>query len=146
IWLATKRNGLFVYDPSKKTYVHYSDKAEGAHFIGTTFFLDAATDIKGRVWLAGPTGFLGYIDPVTKKAIQLNTGTEMGLKVPGIKTFSVFADSKGNTWAGTFNGLCCFDCNGEKPVLKKIFYAKDGLRSNLVSSIHEDDNNNIWCV
>ena len=146
IWFATKRNGLFVYNPVQKTYTHYNDKADAAHFINATFILDIAADIKGRMWLAGPTGFLGYTDPATKKVIQLFPGQEMGLKIPGTKTFSLFADSKGYIWVGTSNGLCYIDCNGTVPVLKKIFQAKDGLRSNLVTSIQEDDNNNIWCV
>ena len=146
IWFTTKRNGVFVYNPLQKAYTHYNDKTDSAHFINATYLLDGATDARGRVWLAGPYGFLGFADAVTKRIVQLHTGEGDALKIPGTKTFSLFADSKGNIWAGTFNGLCYFDCQGATPSLKKIFHATDGLRSNLVTDILEDGNRNIWCV
>ena len=146
IWFATKRNGVFVYNPTEKKYTHYSNnKTDTAHYINATYLIDVATDARGRVWLGGPYGFLGYADPLTKKIIQLNSGEGIALKLPVTQTAALLADSKGNIWVGTYNGLYYFDGNGLTPSLLKIFKAKDGLGSNFIADIKEDGFGNIWC-
>lgn len=146
LWLTSKRNGAFMYNAAQKTYLHYSNRSDSDLYISASYVLDAATDIKGRVWLSGPYGFLAYLDPVTKKITELHSGYGSTLKLPGTQTYSLLADNKGNIWAGTFNGLCFFDCNDVMPSLQKIFLAKDGLRSNFISNIQQDNYGNIWCT
>ncbi len=146
LWITSKRNGVFLYNTTQKIYVHYSNLQKGNYFINTTHIAAVAVDSRGRVWLGGPFNFLGYADPVSKKIIQFNKGDAALAKLPGTQTTSLFADNKGNIWAGTYNGLCFFDCSGKDPLLQKVFKANDGLRSNLVDNVAQDTDGNIWCI
>src|SRR4029078_2747408 len=67
MWFTTFRNGIFMYDVSMKLFTHYSNRETGDHFVEKNNFRDAVTYIKGRVWWASAAGFLGYVDPQTKK-------------------------------------------------------------------------------
>jgi ligand-binding sensor domain-containing protein len=142
IWLTTRRNGVFVYNPTTKNYTHYHNKADATHFINATYLASVAMDVQGRMWLAGNYGFLGYADPITKRITAINSSE----KLPSTHATSLLADSKGDIWVGTYSGLCYFDCHVSTPSVKKLFQARDGLRSNLITNIQEDKAGYIWCV
>lgn len=57
----------------------------------------------------------------------------------GYTVNTVFQDSKGLLWYGTSEGLVLFD-----GVTYTTFTTKDSLALNNVTSISEDDNNNLW--
>jgi ligand-binding sensor domain-containing protein len=147
IWLTTKRNGVFVYNPTKNSYTHYVNTGtDAAHFLNTSHLIDDVTDAQGRVWLSGGRGFLGYFDPITKKIVQLVSGEGIAAQLKATQSETLLADPKGNIWVGTYNGLYYFDCQGSVPLLQKSFHAKDGLGSNLILNIEADAEGNIWCV
>ncbi|MBC7934854.1 MAG: histidine kinase [Rhizobacter sp.] len=146
MWITTKRNGIFVYSVKNENYIHYGNAEHGNAFINAAYLTDIAVDAKGRVWAGGPYGFLGYAVAAEKKFTELKKQTAAHPIPLSIQTYSLFADSGGNIWAGTFGGLYFYDCSGDSPVLKKILTAKDALRSNLVTNIQEDPLGNIWCI
>jgi ligand-binding sensor domain-containing protein len=146
IWFTTRRNGVFVYNIKTKNYTHYSNTADTDHFINATYLASAAMDVKGRMWLAGNYGFLGYTDPITKKITQINSGDGKIVNLPSTHATSLLADSKGDIWVGTYYGLCYIDCHAAAPSVKKVFRARDGLRSDLIANIQEDNEGYIWCV
>jgi ligand-binding sensor domain-containing protein len=144
-WIVTRRNGVFVYSERTGHYTHFTDR-DSSHHIPSSRLYTTTTDRKGRVWMGGSYSFMGYADPETQKITELPTGFGDQEKLPGTQTFCLFADRAGDIWAGTFYGLCYFDCQGDTPRLKKIFRAGDGLRSDLVGNIQEDAYGNIWCI
>lgn len=54
----------------------------------------------------------------------------------------VFRDSRGWTWVGTTTGLQVYKKSSDK--LPLLITRQDGLLSNVIHSIVEDDNHNIW--
>jgi ligand-binding sensor domain-containing protein len=144
IWITTKRNGVFVYNKKNRQYTHYSLNETGAHHIGANFLQAAATDGKGRVWLGGPYGYLAYAE--NGIIHEFNNINGNGLVLPGKQTYLLYADRKGDIWASTFYGLVKIDCSGAQPQMKKIWKASDGLRSNIVKGLCEDERGNMWCV
>jgi ligand-binding sensor domain-containing protein len=146
LWFGTKRKGIFKYNRDGSQLTWYNNRSDAFHFLETSFVLDVITDTKGRVWMAGPYGFLSYIDPKTHIPVPLQTHKGDSLPLPGNKTSNLFTDHAGNVWAGTYYGLCYFDCNGPTPVLKKIFRVRNGLVSDFVYSMQEDAAGNMWCL
>jgi len=54
---------------------------------------------------------------------------------------TLFKDSRGNLWAGTFgSGLCRVNLNGKI----EVFNEKKGLSNNIVTCIHEDKQGILW--
>lgn len=142
IWIATRRAGLYVWDEKLRLFEHYFAETKGSYVLPFNHIRNLALDAKGRMWIAGLEGVLGYIAPGEKKF----TSIESQAKTANLKSYLVYADKRGNVWAGTTIGLYCFDATPPQPVLRKIITAADGLRTNPVYSMAEDKAGNIWCL
>lgn len=146
LWIATRRNGVFLYHTLAKTFTHYGSDSASLPSLPSYYIAENVSDAKGRIWLCSPYGFLGYIRPEAGTVHNLADDKAIAPAIKGGQSFSLCTDKEGSVWAGTYFGLCYFDCRGERPVLKKILKAADGLRSNLVGSVAEDRTGNIWCL
>lgn len=62
-----------------------------------------------------------------------------GTQIPGPQIYTLFEDRSGRLWAGTQNGLACWD--GAE---WKRFTARDGLSENIIRAIAEDTHSNLW--
>lgn len=88
-------------------------------------------DMKGNMWLASNEGIIRY----DGKSFTNITGA-----LSAGRYFSLIEDRKGNFWFGTYNsGVYYYDGKSFQH-----FTTKQGLASNLVSTIYEDKTGNIW--
>lgn len=143
IWIMTRRNGIFVWMRQSDSFIHYSTNEKGDLNISNNFLMATAADKQGRIWVGSSFGMLGYATKAGKKIKMLNADSA---HIPGTQTYLLYADKKGDMWAGTFYGLCLFDCEKTEPTLKKIYKASQGLRSNLVRGMQQDNSGLVWCV
>lgn len=146
LWITTRRNGLFVYERGNGRYTHYCKDSLGLHFLPAYNVSSVAVDAKGRIWICSPYGLLAWIDPQSGALQRVGNDEMTGTTLRGTQCYSLFSDAEGNIWAGTYYGLCFFDARGEKPILKKMLKASDGLRANLVVTMEEDKAGNVWCL
>ncbi len=155
LWFGTNSGELSKYDG--KSFTNFSSR-EG---LGANAILSMLKDKKGNYWFgtsgSGVSKFDGkYFYNFTKK---------QGLKSNNVRC--MYEDKIGNIWLGTDSGVCKYDGNrveaferGEKKMsdapgdLKKIngklvktftnYSTKEGLCNNLIFSIIEDKNENLW--
>lgn len=73
--------------------------------------------------------YVRLIDNILKRSKDLE---------PGVNC--VFKDSRGWIWTGFYSGLSLVKQNGEK----RMFTAADGLPNQVIHSIVEDDNHDVW--
>jgi len=130
----------------KKARLWFGTGGEGVGFItnkGTKLF-DLADpqsnsiecleeDHTGKIWAATRKGVF-YYEEKNRVFLQLKEAEFLGQPV-----FYVKEDTKRNLWFGTWNGLFLW-----KDSIVAHFDARNGLISNDVQSIAEDDDNNIW--
>lgn len=96
-------------------------------------FFAIQSDNQGNVWAASTRGIFRFVD---EKLVQQYTAAD-GL--PSENVTSIFQDSKGQLWFGSYGGLTKFE-NG-----KFINYSvKDGLVGNYVRTIYEDGDGTLW--
>jgi ligand-binding sensor domain-containing protein len=145
IWITSSRHGIFEYVPENHTYRHYYHDPADKHSLSSDLLSAVAVDKKGRVWVGSPYGCLAYFDHTTGKFQNYSFFTKNNTEVANVVR-TIFADSKGNIWAGADAGLMQIDANKESPEVKKIYTAQDGLRGDQAYSICEDVNGNIWCT
>ena len=62
-----------------------------------------------------------------------------GAEITGLQIFALFEDHNGQLWAGTQNGLVCWNGSGWK-----IYTTRDGLSENIVRAVAEDAEGNLW--
>ncbi|HVF96324.1 MAG TPA: two-component regulator propeller domain-containing protein, partial [Flavisolibacter sp.] len=146
LWIATRRNGVFVWDGEGGAFERYANDAPGKRRLPFNFINALAVDKRGRVWLAGVEGVLGYVSPESGAFINLPAGFGQTAKMPGNKGYTLYADDDGNIWAGTATGLYFFTCANEQPSLKRIINGNNGLVSELVFDVLTDKQRNLWLL
>ncbi len=90
-------------------------------------------------WFYGSQGLFKLENDVLKsEAIA-------GINITDLYINKIISDQKGNIWIATLGkGLLQCSLKNKKMVLKKIYDHSNGLPSDVVLSVIEDKNNNIW--
>jgi ligand-binding sensor domain-containing protein len=133
IWLGT-HNGADRFDGT--SFTHFGVE-QGLHGPGCKFLIDR----NGTIW-AGTNHGLFQFDGTRFNEFMLTKPTleEISYKWELGKIWSLIEDSKGNLWFGRDGlGLCRFDGTN-----CTHFTEADGLCSNNVTSIVEDDQGRLW--
>jgi len=140
LWLLTFNDGIFKYNKKLKQFnsIELIDSKGMTH----KELLQMKADNENNLWITSKNSSI----------IRLNISNP---ETPVAKFIDVMLNSKANNlisnliidknnfiWIGTIaNGLICIDKTNKN---KKIFTEVDGLISNTVLSIIEDDSNNLW--
>ena len=141
IWIAAFRGGIDVFHPLKGKICTFK-AGDSLRNITTAQIFSMIRDHDGNLWI-------GYNNDGIEKLI-LNeklevVGSERYLGANtnnlGVSIYSFFNDSKKNMWVATGgNGLVKFSPDGKMTTYRH----SDGLKSNMVSSILEDEKGLIW--
>jgi len=124
IWIGTDA-GLDSYDPASKTFSHFLDKAK----LKTVHSIFEDSD--------GNLFFGSFLDGLTVKTPDSKlTHFDQNVR-------SILQDSRGRIWIGSEgnDGLTQIDKNG---VVWKNYRMEDGLPSNQIFGILEDQNSRLW--
>ncbi len=133
MWFGT-HSGASKYDGKSFTNFSISEGLSGA---GCNFLLDR----KGIIWAGTDDGVFRFDGlAFSKYAMPAPTEKMLSHKVKNGKVWCLFEDKAGNIWFG-LDGRGAFKFDG---VSFTHFTKKDGLSSNNVSSIVEDNRRNIW--
>ncbi|MDR7092122.1 two-component regulator propeller domain-containing protein [Cellvibrio fibrivorans] len=143
IWIGTETGGLNLYDRSTDSFIHYYHDPKKQNGIAGNFISSLMADSKDNLWIGGYTG-VNVFNPTTQIFTHLPYETGLADSTNSKNTKAFFEDSKGQIWIGTqHRGVNIFD-----PKSKTFRYldVRDGLPSQNVSGILEDDNHNIWLI
>ena len=128
LWVYTFNRGIWLYDPIKRQPVkHYDVHRSSGVGIRTH---------DGQI-IAGSLSGLYYYDPVADEFIHDES-------FRGGYVHSLFQDSRGNLWIGTYgNGVFCRDSGGNG--LSHLTVASErGLTADRITSFFEDSRHRIW--
>ncbi|WP_169311977.1 hybrid sensor histidine kinase/response regulator transcription factor [Pseudopedobacter saltans] len=128
VWVGS-RNGLFIYDSHldifKQTDVPHS-------FISSIY-----EDSEGRIWVASDTGlFLKGNKSNHFVNITLKDNPSWFLRINAISE-----DSKGKIWFATHNGILVYS---DKDKTVKLYTENQGLPTNSILGVIEDNQKNLW--
>jgi ligand-binding sensor domain-containing protein len=93
MWISTKANGVYCYNPVNKQLKNYKTSANAVRTI--------VEDSSGKIWIGTFGGGIDVYDPVKKAFKNYNTSNS---KLSSNSILNLFADKKGNVWVGTFAG------------------------------------------
>ncbi|UZR98772.1 ligand-binding sensor domain-containing protein [Chondrinema litorale] len=141
LWLGTRRNGLYKYQPKTENLTHFEfDNNQSAlthHFI--KYLL---CDEQGRILAGTPSG-LSIYNPET--ASFESWGIEDESKIPNANITALFEDSQNRIWVGTELGLHLLQL--DKNSFQSFYFDgenQQSLNDNSILSIAEDQEQHVW--
>ncbi|HSX84797.1 MAG TPA: two-component regulator propeller domain-containing protein [Cellvibrio sp.] len=136
VWVGTERQGLRRYRSETDDFIPVNTGRDGNalhHYV-----LALAEDREGSLWIGTYGGAFVY-NQKTHELRVYTTETEGSLASSVAN--SIYVDSRGGVWLGSFRGVSYRKRGADK--FKQITMA-DGLPAETVSSIVEDSSGNMW--
>ncbi|MBD1433061.1 hybrid sensor histidine kinase/response regulator [Sphingobacterium sp. DN00404] len=127
--------GIFQFIPGEDRFVPF--KGVPGHVFFTSIFEDKEHNLWFSTWRDG----LYKLDPKEDKPTRFVHDPKDHSTISGNRVTRVFQDSKGQIWVATESGLCIYDKNNQS---FRRFTSKDGLPSNLILAMEEDNGENLW--
>jgi len=143
LWFGTNWGGVSVLDPDLGTFTRYlsdSNNPRDLETIGNNDIRTIYEDIRGDIWIGAHGEILSRYskeDGLFHK-YDINTNEHYFASIAHV----AFEDSKNRLWFGTRGGgLLLLDREKDKFL---AFTKVDGLPSNTIHAIEEDDAGNLW--
>ena len=106
------------------------------------------TDKQGNIWVGTTSGLLSFKDDFTQpENIRFERDTRQpndALSLSNNDVLEVFATRQGEMYVCTYGGGFCHICKEGKKRKFKPFTTDNGLRSDVIFSVEEDNHGNLW--
>jgi ligand-binding sensor domain-containing protein/class 3 adenylate cyclase len=143
VWIGTLGGGLNRYNPRTKEWKHFKHNAANPQSLSANVVRSIAEDSAGVIWVATRGGGLDKFDPRTETFKHYLHSDDNSSSISVDALFTLFIDSQNTLWIGTQGGgLCRFHAASETFT---AFTTQDGLPNNVIYSVMEDRNGNLWC-
>ncbi|AZQ60804.1 hypothetical protein EI427_00825 [Flammeovirga pectinis] len=138
MWIGTHGGGVLILDLKDKS-IELLQSHDPNSNLSINFIRAITRDSYGLIWMGTSYGLNCY-DPVQKRwRVYLPEDENSTLKNGYIN--AIHEDTKGRLWIGTGEGLYQYNRNKDSfSVLKK----KEGLSSDIIVGVIEDNNQNLW--
>ncbi|MEM0909740.1 MAG: diguanylate cyclase, partial [Pseudomonadota bacterium] len=147
LWLATYGGGLHKYDRKTKTFLQYSSEEDDDFSLSSNRLISITEDQTGLLWLGTFDNGVNVLNPSTNSVYRLGDKTNENAITHSRTAWVIHEDNLGNIWFGTqgegLNYIRNEDYERGIFSINSITRA-DGLPSNVVFGILEDDRGRLW--
>jgi len=143
IWIGTRGGGLIRFDPATGKFENFQHSSTDSSSISSNTILSLAIDQMGRLWIGTFEGGLNLYLPESNKFRTFKNKTGDGTSLSDNNIWAILFDKKGRIWLGTQGGLN-FSTTPGKSMHFRYFSTRDGLKSNIIFGLEEDNEGNIW--
>ncbi len=126
--------GIFEFIPGKDKFIPFK------HVPGHVFFTSIFEDNDHTLWFTTWRDGLYKLENGQTKPTRFTHDSKNSTTISSNRVNRVFQDSNGLIWVATESGLCLYDGNQSF----KRFTTKEGLPSNLILAMQEDDLGHLW--
>ncbi len=138
IWIGTLGGGISVIDPETLNISHLADMVD--EYLISNFIMAIAEDEDENLWFSTAYGVIKY-NPVSKELKQLTQQHDSENSLSSNSTLDIYSDSRGWIWIATHEGLNLYCTEYET---FRVFGIDDGLPDNMIVTILEADDGNMW--
>lgn len=138
LWVGTLAGGLNRFDRAKKIFYHY--RSGDPNSIKSDYIPAIIEDKDNNLWIGTAYG-ISVLDKKTDRFFYFNHDAADTGSISNDNIITLFCDSRGLTWAGTREGLNLYDKSTKK---FRHYRIEDGLPSNTVLTILEDNDHALW--
>ncbi|NQZ13070.1 MAG: GGDEF domain-containing protein, partial [Algicola sp.] len=141
LWIGTNSGGLDLYQPKSQSFIHYRHAVTNPHSLSNNTIRALYEDSNGTLWI-GTDGGLNRFDAQTQQFESFQHQPSNPQSLSHNRVSCIVEDAQGILWVGTFgSGLNKFDAKTNT----FIHYREvDGISSDAVHSILEDDQRQLW--
>ncbi|MBN2485438.1 MAG: hypothetical protein JXB34_05665 [Bacteroidales bacterium] len=141
IWLGMLGTGVDLFDPGEKTFVNYGPNSPKHDRIGFQNVMAILEDSDGDIWFGTEGRGFYILKSGTSKMYRINPDSVNNVTTYGIIR-CIFQDKFGFIWIGTEgDGLYKYE---KKANRLTQYTVADGLPSNIIQSLYEDTQENLW--
>nr|WP_302830908.1 two-component regulator propeller domain-containing protein [uncultured Bacteroides sp.] len=142
LYIGTLGSGFYQYNLQTGDLKHYeSSKDETGDLkrneLSNDWINYIFCDSEGLIWLGHYKG-ISCFNPLSGSFVNYK---QVNTLISGCVGYAIQEDYAGNVWAGTTDGLYCFNKQTEEV---RKFTTKDGLPNNVICGLCEDSRHNIW--
>jgi signal transduction histidine kinase/ligand-binding sensor domain-containing protein len=142
VWLATLGGGLDMFDVQMNRFTHYRNNPSSPTSLSDNVLSSILYDSKGNLWIGTEFGGVNKLIDKNKGIFKVyNRGDSKGL-ISSNQISSIFEDSNQNIWVGTIGGGLNLYIESEDRFIS--YTEADGLASNLIYGMLEDNAGNLW--
>lgn len=141
LWIGTT-DGYILFDKLTGKSRHFPYDPKNPEGISDSWVNCVYEDKNGYIWLGPNSGDMNRLDPVTGRIKRFKNDPADPTSISSGIVKSIFEDSKGNVWFATRSGGLC-KLNADSKTFK-TFSKRDGLPSNTIYSVLEDDAGYLW--
>ena len=134
IWIGTN-DGLNRYNGYEYKIYNYE---EGKNSISNNGITDITEDENGYIWVGTVQG----MNRINTETGEIQNYTKENEKIPDDSTSEVIKTQENKIVVATYSGICVY--NEEKYAFEPVLNTGNGLMSDIVYSLDEDKNGNIW--
>ncbi len=146
LWIGTWGGGLSRFDPLTETFTTYRHDPDDPSSISDNIIWCIVQDSYGRMWIGTDKGGLNRYDKKNNKFFHYIHDPNNPNSLSDNKILSMLCAADGDLWLGTTTGLnqLMFGDDPEAPPNFKIYLDSDGLFSNTIQSIVQDEKGDLW--
>jgi ligand-binding sensor domain-containing protein/signal transduction histidine kinase/DNA-binding response OmpR family regulator len=147
LWLGTEDDGLYLFDPLRKSFTRYGHSDTEASSLGNNMIKCMLTDHKGQIWAGSINGGLNLFHASSGSFFHYTYEPGNGTSLSQRTISALFEDRQGNLWVGTHRGgINVYSPGLEKFNLYRQESSPNSLSYNDVKTFCEDrsGNGDIW--
>ena len=142
LWIGTYGQGLDKFNPETETFSHYKNDPENNSSLSNNFVRIIYEDKAGSLWIGTEGGGLNRFNKQAGAFERYRSDPDDKSSLNSDYIFTIHESPEGILWLGTWGGgLNKFDTRTFKA---ESFTTNDGLPSNSIYGILEDQSGNLW--
>ena len=145
LWLGTEDDGLYLFDPLRRSFTRYGHSDKEASSLGNNMIKCMLMDHKGQLWAGSINGGLNLLHQPAGNFYHYAHEPGNGSSLSQRTISALFENKQGNLWVGTHRGginiyspgIEKFDLYRQEPTPGSLSYSD-------VKTFCEDKSGNIW--
>lgn len=144
IWVATKGDGLYLYNLQQRSLVKYQHSKENIHSLINNYVSRLFKDTRNRLWVSAENGGISILEKGKNDFLNYskNDADPESLSFNSVECF--YEDKNHDMWLGVYKTGVDLITERNFAWFRQNSFSNNSVSSNNITFFCDDGNNNIW--